>query len=93
MKYKLTGDLHLAGAFIVPAGTIIDGNDPQWNSIPIPLPMPPMAQALDQDAYDALAVAHQESLHLLQYVRGVTPITPAELPMFLTRMAEKETNE
>ena len=92
MKYKLTGDLHIDGAFIVPAGTIIDGNDPQWNSIPIPLPLPPMAQALDQDAYDALAVAHQENFTFCNTSRRDTDHA-AELPMFLTRMAEKEINE
>jgi hypothetical protein len=49
----------------VPVGTIIDGTDPQWQGTPLPFVMPVTAQALDEDAWDALCAWHPNQLNLL----------------------------
>ncbi len=77
MMFQLLGPW-AAGQLFVPAGTIIDGNDPMWNGNPLPLPMPLNAKALDQDAYDAMVAWYtphliDNFLHLLHYARGIQP--------------------
>ena len=85
MKFQLLGDWPCqGGALFVPAGTVIDGNDPKWLGAALPKPMPMNAKALDQDAYDALCLWYQHHLHLLQYAAGIKPRTSAEMPMWLT---------
>ena len=70
---QLLGDWPV-GAWCVPAGTIIDANDPQWRGIPLPRSMPMNAKALDQPAYDALAGWYGEDFwHLLHYAEGIQP--------------------
>jgi hypothetical protein len=61
------------GQWLIPAGTVIDGNDPNWNGIPLPLPMPLSARALDQSAADALAHWYPFHFHLLHCANGIKP--------------------
>ena len=44
----------------VPAGTHIDGNNPQWLGISLPRQMPLDVQALDEDAAAALKAWYPE---------------------------------
>jgi hypothetical protein len=65
------------GQFLIPAGTEIDGNAPQWNGVALPLPMPMNAKALDQEAYDHLVESYSPTndnfLHLLHFAPGIKP--------------------
>jgi hypothetical protein len=72
-RYILMGDWPATGSLTVPAGTIIDGDDPQWRGIPLPSMMPINAKALDQSAYEALADWYHHSLHRLHYSNDVKP--------------------
>ena len=90
MKFLLLGDWPCAGgALLVPAGTVIDGNDPKWNGTSLPTPMPLNAKALDQDAYDALCVWYQDHLYLLQYAAGIKPRSSSEMPMWLSEIRRR----
>jgi hypothetical protein len=72
MKFQLLGDWP-ASQFLIEAGTIIDGNAPEWRGIPMPL----NAKCLDQEAYDAMVAWHSPTndqfLHLLHHASGVQP--------------------
>ncbi len=60
MKFQLMGDWPVSGGSVcVPAGTEIDGNDPLWRGMALPLPMPLNARALDQEAYDAMVAWYE----------------------------------
>jgi hypothetical protein len=56
-RYLLTQDWPIA-SFAIPANTILDSSDWQWNSVPLPSSLPISAMALDQSAYDALVKQH-----------------------------------
>jgi hypothetical protein len=77
MKFQLLGDWPATGNLCVPAGTEIDGHDPKWCGVPLPLPMPLNAKAMDQEAYDALVdwyyPTNDQVLRLLHYAPGVQP--------------------
>jgi hypothetical protein len=72
MHFRLQGDWPV-GQWCVPAGTFIDGNDPKWNGIALPLPMPMNAIALDQEAADVLADWYPHHLHRLHCADGIVP--------------------
>jgi hypothetical protein len=76
MKFQLLGDWPV-GQFCIPAETIIDGANPLWNNIPLPLPMPLNARCLDQEAYDAMVAWYSpqsdQFLHLLHFASGIKP--------------------
>jgi hypothetical protein len=56
------------GQFIVEAGTVIDGNDPLYAGVAMPL----TAKAMDQEALDALCVWHgEEQYRWLHYAPGL----------------------
>jgi hypothetical protein len=71
MRWELTAPWPGPRGILIPAGTIIDGTDPQWNGEPLPFPLPMEAKALDQAAADALARWHPHHLHLLHAAPGV----------------------
>jgi hypothetical protein len=52
-RYILT-EGWFVGSFLIPAGTILDSSDWQWNQMPLPASLPISVAALDQDAYDEL---------------------------------------
>ncbi|WP_426410037.1 hypothetical protein [Bradyrhizobium ganzhouense] len=72
MKYQLTSDWP-CGQWLVPTGTIIDGNNPQWNGTKLPLAMPLTCIALDVEAANALVEWHSHSQHLLHFAPGIKP--------------------
>jgi len=53
----------------VPAGTHIDGSNPQWQGTPLPSVMPLTTQPLDQAALDAMKLWYPEpELHQRWFV-------------------------
>jgi len=70
MIFQLGGDWP-CGQHCVPAGTFLDGNDPRWLGISLPLPMPMNAIALDQEAADALARWYPDHRYLLRAAEGI----------------------
>jgi hypothetical protein len=87
MLFRLKGDWPVAGgSVLVPAGTEIDGNDPQWRGIRLPLPMPLNAYAIDQAALNALAYWHgEEAYRWLHYAPGLRLPDPRNPPQPPTR--------
>jgi hypothetical protein len=72
MKFQLTQGWPV-GSWLIPADTVIDGNDLKWNgSIPLPLPLPMDARPLDAEAVAALRTWYPNHLHLL------LPLKPQE---------------
>jgi hypothetical protein len=77
MMFQLTRDWPTrGGALTVPAGTFIDGNNPQWRGTPLPSQMPIDAKALDQDAYNALLRWYSGLSYRLIYGPDVQPVGP-----------------
>jgi hypothetical protein len=72
LKFRLLGDWPATGSVCIPAGTEIDGNNPEWNGIRLPTPLPIDAMALTQDAADVLCRWYPEHLHLLRCESGIT---------------------
>jgi len=76
----------LVGQFAIPAGTVLDGDDPQWNGIRLPFPFPlASVRCLTQEAYAAHVAAHStilgdpdEFVHRLHYADGVVPKTKGQ---------------
>jgi hypothetical protein len=58
------------GACLVPAGTILDGNDLQWNGIPLPSALPLCAMPLDPQAYREMKRQHPQLTHLIHRPHG-----------------------
>lgn len=68
MMFQLLGDWPVnGGAMVVPIGTVLEWDPdpeaarlaglptaPKWRGEVLPLPMPPNAKCLDQEAYDAM---------------------------------------
>lgn len=74
MMFELLGAWPISNpSTCVPAGTLIDGNDPNWNGTPLPIPLPMNAKALDQDAADALGRWYPHHFHLLHTANGIKP--------------------
>ena len=78
-KFILMGDWPV-GQFVVPAGAALDWHDPQWNGLPLPLPFPLEAKALDQEGLDLMCDAYghggqgrADHTHLLHHVPGLKP--------------------
>jgi hypothetical protein len=67
MRFQLMGDWP-ASQFLIPAGTIINGNSPEWAGVPMPM----NAKALDQEAADYLTTTYPHHLHELHCAAGVT---------------------
>ena len=62
------------GSICIPAGTVIDGNDPQWNGVKLPMPMPINSIALDEEAALAMLTWYGEDLwHRLVFGPGLDP--------------------
>lgn len=77
MMFQLMGPWPVnGGALTVPAGTFIDGNDPQWCGMRLPSVMPIDAKALDQDAYNALLRWYSGFAYRLIYGPDVQPVGP-----------------
>jgi hypothetical protein len=74
MRWKLTADWP-ASAAVIEAGTIIDGHDPAWVGVSMPLNV----LCLDQEAADAMCdfyphlVEGGMHLHAIRYANGVNP--------------------
>ena len=64
MKLLLTSAWPV-GQYLIPAGTLIEGDAPQWNGIPLRRPWPITAIALDQEGYAAIAADNPDQHHLL----------------------------
>ena len=80
MMFQLTNDWPTSGGRItVPAGAIIDGNNPRWRGEPLPLGMPIDAKALDQEAYAALLRWYGNFAYRLQFGPDVQPVGPSGL--------------
>jgi hypothetical protein len=89
MKFKLTTHFP-ASASLIEAGEIIDLADRKWAWLPMPMPMAGV-MAMDQEAYDHLAVAHGvDNLRWLQFAKGITPVTPEQYPLWLTTQNERK---
>ena len=77
MKFVLLGDWPVTSGLCIPAGTILDGENLQWNGMQLPTPLPMNAKALDQPAYDAMVRWYEphtdDFLHLLHFSKGVNP--------------------
>lgn len=78
MKFQLLGDWPVAGgSVLIPAGTELDGNNPQWRGIRLPMPMPLNAKCLDQEAYDAMVRWYEpqsdQLARLIHYSPNVKP--------------------
>ena len=74
MKFQLDSPWPVGGAYLIPAGTVIEfeeGERPRWANGPLTLPMPMTARALDQEAADHLSTAYPFSLHELRCAGGV----------------------
>lgn len=73
MRWQLTGPWPGPGGAFYEAGTVIDGEAPEWRGVVMPL----NAKALDQSAYDALVRWHyprnDQVLRQLHYGAGVKP--------------------
>jgi hypothetical protein len=80
MKFVLTSAYPIAGgAVLIPEGTTLDGNDPQWRGVRFQLPMPLCAKAMDQAGYDHLVAAHAyrtDSLSGIQF--DTSAVRPAK---------------
>ena len=70
MKYQLARHGWPVGQHLIPEGTQIDTSLPEWAFLAKRDP-PPNAYALDQAAYDALALAYPFSTHLILSGPGI----------------------
>jgi hypothetical protein len=74
MRFQLTAAWP-AGAMVVEMGTIIDGHDPKWLGVPMPLTV----LCLDQEAADQMCDWYPhlaaDGMHLthVRYAAGVNP--------------------
>jgi hypothetical protein len=69
MRFVLTSDWP-ATQHLIPNGTVIDGNDPQWSTLPV---IPLTIRCLDQESADALFAAYGiEHIHLM-HLGGFKP--------------------
>jgi hypothetical protein len=78
-RWQLLGDWP-HGSITIPAGTeiigvVTDGNiSATYNHMPLRMPMPLEAKAMDQEAYDAMTRWYSSDLwHRLLYSRDITP--------------------
>jgi hypothetical protein len=88
MRWQLRGPWPV-GQWCVPDGAIIDGANPRWNNIALPLPLPLNVISLDQSAYDQMILWYSQRmtddfLHLLHYGQGVRPVQAKDLPLWLS---------
>ena len=76
MRFELLGDWPAsrgASGICIPAGTVLDGNDLQWNGVPLRAPLPLNVKALDVDAANALVRWHPHNQNLLRFAAGIKP--------------------
>jgi hypothetical protein len=60
------------GSVLVPAGTIVEGEPPSWNHMPLPRPLPIDAIPLDDDAALEMLKSYQpEHWHRLLFGPGI----------------------